>query len=209
MHFLNVPDEENEDQDTVIMVSFPRCGNTLLRAYLEKIMGLTTGSDCDISKKLNRELMTMGLAGEGLVDKRVMVVKTHYPERYGKTKFYAERAILLVRDPLDCMTSLYNMVCTGSHNKSISDQDFINFPQLWSEFIQQDITVWKDFHEFWINAKIPVHIIRYEDIVQTPEPTLKSLLEFILNVKDISGTRVHNFLKIAVTEQSPQIYKPR
>ena len=128
MHFLNVPDEENEDQDTIIMVSYPRSGNTLLRAYLEKIMGLTTGSDCDISKKLNKDLMNMGLAGEGLVDKRVMVVKTHYPERNGKTKFYAERAILLVRDPLDCMASLYNMVCTGSHNKSISDQDFINFP---------------------------------------------------------------------------------
>jgi hypothetical protein len=191
------------------MVSFPRSGNTLLRAYLEKIMGLTSGSDCDISKKLNKDLMLMGLAGEGLVDKRVWVVKTHYPERYGKTKFYAERAILLVRDPLDCMTSLYNMVCTGSHNKSISDNDFQKYPLLWSEFIQQDITVWKDFHDFWINAKIPVHIVRYEDIVSSPEPTLKSLLEFILNIKDISGTKVHHFLKLAVSEQSPQIYKPR
>lgn len=185
------------------MVSFPRSGNTLLRAYLEKIMGLTSGSDCDITKKLNKDLMLMGLAGEGLVDKRVMVVKTHYPERYGKTKFYAERAILLVRNPMDCITSLFNMVCTGSHNRSIIDSDFQKFPNLWSEFIQQDITVWKDFHDFWLNAKIPVHIIRYEDIVANPEPTLKSLLEFILNVKDISGTKVDNYLKIAVSETSP------
>ena len=118
------------------MVSFPRSGNTLLRAYLEKIMGLTSGSDCDISKKLNKDLMLMGLAGDGLVDKRVLVVKTHYPERYGKTKFYAERAILLVRNPLDCITSLFNMVCTGSHNRSIHDSDFKKFPQLWSEFIK-------------------------------------------------------------------------
>jgi len=109
------------------MASFPRSGNTLLRAYLEKIMGLTTGSDCDILKKLNKDLMLMGLAGEGLVDKRVWVVKTHYPERYGKTKFYAERAILLVRNPLDCITSLFNMVCTGSHNRSIHDNDFKKF----------------------------------------------------------------------------------
>ena len=209
MNFLALEDEEAEDQDTCIMVSFPRSGNTLLRAYLEKIMGLTTGSDCDISKKLNKDLMLMGLAGEGLVDKRVWVVKSHYPERYGKTKFYAERAILLVRDPLDCMTSLYNMVCTGSHNRSIHDNDFQKYPQLWSEFIQQDITVWKDFHDFWVNAKIPVHIIRYEDIVSSPETTLKSLLEFILNTKDISGTKVHHYLKLAVSEQSPQIYKPR
>lgn len=190
LKFLDIENDEAEDQDTVIMASFPRSGNTLLRAYLEKIMGLTSGSDCDITKKLNKDLMLMGLAGEGLVDKRVWVVKTHYPERYGKTKFYAERVILLVRNPLDCITSLFNMVCTGSHNRSIHDGDFEKFKLLWGEFIEQDITVWKDFHQFWINAKIPVHIIRYEDIVATPYQPLKELLEFILNVKDISGTKI-------------------
>lgn len=50
--------------------------------------------------------------------------------------------------------------------------------------------MWKDFHEFWIHAKIPVHIIRYEDIVSNPYLPLKKLLEFILNVKEISGTKV-------------------
>jgi len=133
--FLNLHENEAYDQDTTIMVSFPRSGNTLLRAYLEKIMGLTSGSDCDITKKLNKDLMLMGLAGEGLVDKRVMIVKTHYPERYGKTKFYGERAILLVRNPIDSITSLFNMVCTGSHNRSIHDDDYSKFQQLWSEFI--------------------------------------------------------------------------
>ena len=63
--------------------------------------------------------------------------------------------------------------------------------------------MWKDFHDFWINAKIPVHIIRYEDIVAKPEPTLKSLLEYILNIQDISGTKLEHYLKIAVKEASP------
>lgn len=49
------------DQETCILASYPRSGNTLLRAYLEKMMGLVTGSDCDIEKKLNKELLTMGL----------------------------------------------------------------------------------------------------------------------------------------------------
>ena len=88
-----------------------------------------------LTKKLNKDLMLMGLAGEGLVDKRVWVVKTHYPERYGKTKCYAERAILLVRNPMDCITSLYNMVATGSHNRSIEDNDFKKFPKVWGDFV--------------------------------------------------------------------------
>lgn len=112
------------DQDSVVISSYPRSGNTLLRAYIEKITGVVTGSDCDIQKKLNQALMDMGLAGEGLVDKRVVCVKTHFPERYGKTKFGAERCVLLVRSPLDCITSLFNMVCSGSHDLSIADSDF-------------------------------------------------------------------------------------
>ena len=119
--------EDDYDHDTVVLTSYPRSGNTLLRAYLEKVMGLVSGSDCDITKKLNVALMNMGLAGEGLVDKRVWVIKTHYPERYGKTKFGAERTILLCRSPLDCITSLFNMVCTGSHDCSMADTDFLKF----------------------------------------------------------------------------------
>ena len=119
--------ESGTDQDSVVISSYPRSGNTLLRAYIEKITGIVSGSDCDITKKLNQALMHMGLAGEGLVDKRVLCIKTHFPERYGKTRFGAERCILLVRSPLDCFTSLFNMVCSGSHDLSIADEDFEKF----------------------------------------------------------------------------------
>ena len=50
--------------------------------------------------------------------------------------------------------------------------------------------MWKDFHDFWINAKIPVHVIRYEDVVQRPEPTIRGLLEYIMNVESLEGTQV-------------------
>ena len=63
------------------MTSYPRSGNTLLRAYLERIMGLVTGSDVDIKRQLNSTLLELGMIGEGLVDERVWIVKTHYPER--------------------------------------------------------------------------------------------------------------------------------
>ena len=52
--FLDIKVTEDLDQDTVMMASFPRSGNTLLRGYLEKIMGLSSGSDTDIRAGLNR-----------------------------------------------------------------------------------------------------------------------------------------------------------
>lgn len=164
LNFLDGKATNDDGQDCIVMTSFPRSGNTLLRSTLEQIMGLVTGSDCDISKKLNVTLMEMGLAGEGLVDKRVWITKTHYPERYGKSKFGAERAILLVRNPLDSLASLFNMVCSGTHDLSIEDEDFVKFKDHWHEFMMQDIIIWKEFHDFWLKTRIPVHIIRYEDI---------------------------------------------
>ena len=172
-------------------------------------MGLVTGSDCDITKKLNVALMDMGLAGEGLVDKRVWVVKTHYPERYGKTRFGSERAILLVRSPLDCITSLFNMVCSGTHDLSIADADFTLFGKHWNEFIEQEITVWKDFHDFWLKAKIPVHLIRYEDILPRPVESMTDLMKFIFNVESILDTLLSQYIELASVERAPEIYKPR
>ena len=208
LHFFDGEDQ-TDDLDTVVMTSYPRSGNTLLRAYLEKIMGLVTGSDCDITKKLNLALMDLGLAGEGLVDKRVWIVKTHYPERYGKTRFGAERAILLIRSPLDCITSLFNMVCSGSHDLSIADQDFLAFNKYWNEFIEQEITVWKDFHDFWLKAKIPVHLIRYEDILQRPVESMTDLMKFIFNVESIQDSLLSQYIELASVERAPEIYKPR
>lgn len=122
----------------------------MLRAALEKIMGVVTGSDCNINLKLNVELMNMGLQGEGLIDKRVWITKTHYPERYASCRYGAQRAILLVRSPLDCITSLFHMLGSGSHDLSIADTDFEKFEEQWRDFIEQEINIWREFHDFWL-----------------------------------------------------------
>lgn len=134
LHFFDGLDE-NGGQDNIVMTSFPRSGNSMLRATLERVMGIVTGSDANIELKLCGALMDMGLQGEGLFDKRVWVVKTHYPERVGKSKFPSQRALLLVRSPLDCITSLFHMTATGSHDLSISDEDFVKHSKLWEDWV--------------------------------------------------------------------------
>ena len=69
--------------DSIVMASFPLSGNTLLRAFMEKITGIVTGSEADITLGLIQALMDEGLEGEGLVDDHVWVVKSHHPERTG------------------------------------------------------------------------------------------------------------------------------
>jgi len=60
--------EEGKKHEKVILTSYPRSGNTLLRTFLEKITQVHTGSDCDLRRPLNQQLKDMGLQGEGKID---------------------------------------------------------------------------------------------------------------------------------------------
>ena len=106
-------------------MSYPRSGNTLLRAYIEKIMGISTGSGGQLSDALIDRLKQGGFKAESMTDKRVHIVKTHSPERSGKNGFYSRRIVLLVRNPLDVLVSQFNMLATGSHHLSISEEDHL------------------------------------------------------------------------------------
>ena len=113
--------------DTLVMASFPRSGNTMLRAYIEKITGIVTGSDVDIELGLNAALMEEGLEGEGLIDSKVWVVKTHYPERHGVCMYHPKRCVMVLRDPIDCIPSLFHLTMTDSHDLSCIDDDFFTY----------------------------------------------------------------------------------
>ena len=108
--------KQNNKNEKILLTSYPRSGNTLIRSYLEKITNIYTGSDCDISRKLNKDLLEMGMHGEGKIDDSVWIIKTHFPERIGHSELKAHKSIVIVRSPIDCIASLFNMIATGSHN---------------------------------------------------------------------------------------------
>lgn len=66
----------------------------------------------------------MGLKAEGIFDERVWMVKSHHPERAGSDILDANKCVLVVRNPLDAIMSLFHMVATGTHNNSVHEEDF-------------------------------------------------------------------------------------
>jgi hypothetical protein len=55
--FLEEKDEGAADEEPIekiILTSYPRCGNTLLRTYLEQLTRIYTGSDCDLRRPMNK-----------------------------------------------------------------------------------------------------------------------------------------------------------
>ena len=53
IEFLQIA-EDAKPIEKILLTSFPRSGNTLIRTYLEKITRVLTGSDCDIKRPLNK-----------------------------------------------------------------------------------------------------------------------------------------------------------
>jgi hypothetical protein len=61
----------------------------------------------------------------------------------------------------------------------------------------------------WMKQDIPIHIVRYEDLVARPGEVMPELMKFILGVSTIEGTQVESYINIAVAEGAQKTYKPR
>lgn len=169
--------------ERVVLVSYPRSGNSFLRRLLEAYTGLVTGSDSRSNRPLCASLLRCGFRGEGIVDSSVWIVKSHFPERMGYLKFSSQRVILLVRNPWDAIESYFHMGLTGTHDKALHDEELAKLTDIWNEFVPNEARVWHDFHKWWcrwiFSTKLPVHIVRYEDLIHQRERTMTQIIRFL------------------------------
>ncbi len=202
-------EDDYRRNDRVALASYPRSGNSLLRSLLEKLYGVTTGSDADPKRTLNQQLVDMGMVGEGVVDERVWIVKTHFPERMGKVKFNAKRAIVLVRNPFDCIVSYFNMVITQSHTHSLVEEEYQKYGDIWDAFVYEETQVWKAFYEQWALVQAPTLFVRYEDIVLQREKSLTMIAEFLSGMP-LPGELVEKIKELSsLDSEHAGVYGPR
>jgi Sulfotransferase domain len=195
-----------------LLVSYPRSGNTLLRSLLERTTGLVTGSDTRPDRSLSRELADQhDLVGEGCIQwTQVACVKSHWPERRGHSTLSAKRVVLLVRNPWDAIDSYWNMNATKSHTRTLVDAVYDEYRDKWEGLVRNEITVWLDFLQYWMNADIPVLVVRYEDLVERPGREMESIMQFMLSQEALStewSERIKRVTEAPVERLGS--YKPR
>lgn len=183
--FLETSETMNE---RVALASYPRCGNSLLRKLIEQATGVITGADTLPERTLSQALQRCGARGEGIVDGRVWVVKTHYPERKGFVELPVDRAILLVRNPWDAIDSYFNMALTNDHATSLRDDQYERFEDLWRELTAAEAGVWARFNRWWLQAPVPLLVVRYEDLVHHRHRTLRRVCWFLRGERELEGT---------------------
>lgn len=164
-----------------VLASYPRSGNSLMRNLYEKITLRVTGSD------MMGGLQKHDLVGEMATGtNKVQFVKTHYPERMGSPAFPVSRAVLLVRNPYDAMDSYFNLMSTSSHNTTLTKAERKKHAKIFADMAKKEIMVWRDFHEFWLKQKIPLLVIRYEDLIRWTSKVIGKVVKFVLEVNDMT-----------------------
>lgn len=142
----------------------------------------------------------------------VQFVKTHFPERMGSPAFQCSRAVLLVRNPFDCIESYFHLMMTGKHTDSLSEENREKAMTYFDEYAVKEAQVWTKFHEYWLNQDIPILLIRYEDLYRQTDKVMERTLEFVLEVKRM-GTffteRVDRCIREQQKIENLGSYKPR
>ncbi len=73
----------------------------------------------------------------------------------------------------------------------MSVKDESKYPNEFDAMMRNEITVWRDFHNYWIKQAretiLPVYFCRYEDIIAEPDKEISEIFKFMLNVNNIEG----------------------
>mmetsp|Transcript_22537 Transcript_22537/g.17039 ORF Transcript_22537/g.17039 Transcript_22537/m.17039 type:complete len:165 (+) Transcript_22537:224-718(+) len=155
-------------------------------------------------------LEDMGFKGEAINDHRVWLIKTHHPEQPHHSTVECEKAIVVIRNPLDAFPSGLCQILTGTHDMRIAEEEYKEvLGDDFGVFCKQDTLVWQDFHQYYLKLSIPVHFMRFEDIIGDPYNTFTEAMKFLLNKKSIKGTVIDKILQICCCDKPPQMYVPR
>jgi hypothetical protein len=172
----------------IVLVSYPRSGNSYLRQLLELRSNIYTGSDNVPNRKLALDLLISGYHGEGVAnDPSVWITKSHYPERQGYVPIHAKAVVLVVRNPFDAMASYFHMGMTNSHNRTLAPEAMKLLTGVYDDFLKNEVKTWNNFHYYWLRRRqtcvradgsdsdggnggggrahtVPVYLVRYEDL---------------------------------------------
>mmetsp|Transcript_20294 Transcript_20294/g.81068 ORF Transcript_20294/g.81068 Transcript_20294/m.81068 type:complete len:340 (+) Transcript_20294:251-1270(+) len=71
------------------------------------------------------------------------------------------------------------MTLTNSHATTMHDREYARFSALFASLARAEAKVWADFNRWWLAAPIPLLVVRYEDLVEHRDRTLRRLARFL------------------------------
>ena len=153
------------------------------------------------------------MKGEEVVDDSVWIVKSHSPwVMLEAPVFYANKVIVIVRNPMDTNLSWLHLVATMCH----SEKSPFNYEELYPNYFDWWVKDCCTHVNNWMltlmnDAKfrnVPTLFLRFEDLVMNPEKELTNMMRFLLGRNDLAGTNAERRIKevIAMGDTATQTY---
>lgn len=171
--------EDSAISTRVGIMTFPRTGSNALRYTLEKITQINIGDEHQLNSDLPKFLHSRGQVMGSV--RNTPIIKGHYP--YNPIDRVPDpvsmhRAVILVRDPLPSIISLFTMIMVGDQISKLPMSAFAQHP-IYEELLLFYSTRFESFHDFWEKQSIPVLHVRFEDMVSSKSDFLLQLASFI------------------------------
>ena len=178
------------DPADAMLASYPRSGSVWFQLMLGELL---VGHEVDFSTR-PIPLPFTSVLRYSQDTPRVLpgggrVIKTHEPFR-GEYR----RAVYLVRHPGDVASSYYRLASQWTLPK-------IGFDAWFDAWVRGEIDgygTWQENVESWLDAPVPIEVIRYEELKADPEGTLATALRLFGIERDaeaISSAVEHNTLE--------------
>lgn len=132
-----------------------------------------------------------GFIGEGVIDSKVWIKQTRYPESKGIAEFDVHKCILVCKNMFSLIWTLFEKEIRET-NTTLSMQEILQNEQLLSKFIHNEGEIIHEYFNFWLGVPIPIFVLRIEDLIFNPEDTLRNLLSFLLGIENIKGSVIEN-----------------
>jgi hypothetical protein len=176
------------------LIYYENSGENLLRYYLEQIFKIQTQTN--IKKKFLTSPINNIFPKKDQDLNLFWVISSDYPIReiieYEPVDI--SLAIILVRNPIEViMSSLLKDALLLEEGLKKADEM---------------INKWKKFYKYWLNAPIPCHIIKCEELIDDPAGILKDLSRFILGITSVEETKLDYAIQKVIKENIDQKYLP-
>ena len=176
------------------LIYYENSGENLLRYYLEQIFKIQTQTN--IKKKFLTSPINNIFPKKDQDLNLFWVISSDYPIR--EINEYEpidiSLAIILVRNPIEViMSSLLKDALLLEEGLKKADEM---------------INKWKKFYKYWLNAPIPCHIIKCEELIDDPAGILKDLSRFILGITSVEETKLDYAIQKVIKENIDQKYLP-
>ena len=128
-------------------------------------------------------------------------------------QFESNKVLCIVRNPLDSIISLAVLSNTLSHSAQVEYDFARDYPEWWNWWVHMMADTQAKYFDKLIGDCIthgqnPIIIVRFEDLVADPIPSVTQVGQFMLDLEDISDTNLErriNEIK-AMGDKATQTY---